>query len=238
MLFRSVGLPTTMGVRGLLHHRAARDAVMATMLRESGAVILGRTNLSQTMLFAESRNPIYGQTANPFSLDHTPGGSSGGEAAAIAAGLSPLGVGTDIGGSIRTPCSFTGIVGFKPTLDRLPSRGQGTILKGQEAVRSQCGPMARTVADLDLFFRAMDPARRHLIGSEVLQRVEASLQKAMATPAIKERVATMGATPGVLTAAGFTQVIRNEVRRWAPKTGAAGGAGAAVATTAAVAPKP
>ena len=153
------GLPTTMGVRGRLQHRAERDAVMVTMLREAGAVILGRTNLSQTMLFAESRNPIYGQTANPFSLDHTPGGSSGGEAAAVAAGLSPLGLGTDIGGSIRTPCSFTGITGFKPTLDRLASRGQGTILKGQEAVRSQCGPMARTVADLDLFFRAMDPAR-------------------------------------------------------------------------------
>ena len=73
---------------------------------------------------------------------------------------------------------------------------------------------------------------------ESLNAAKASLQKAMATPAIKERVATMGATPGVLTAAGFTQVIRNEVRRWAPKTGAAGGAGAAVATTAAVAPKP
>lgn len=157
--FDLAGLPTTMGVRGRLQHRAVRDAAMATALRESGAVILGRTNLSQTMLFAESRNPIYGQTANPFSLDHTPGGSSGGEAAAIAAGLSPLGLGTDIGGSIRTPCSFTGIAGFKPTLDRLPSRGQGTLLQGQEAVRSQCGPMARTVADLDLFFRAMDPAR-------------------------------------------------------------------------------
>jgi fatty acid amide hydrolase len=165
--FDLVGLPTTMGVRGLLHHRAARDAVMATMLRESGAVILGRTNLSQTMLFAESRNPIYGQTANPFSLDHTPGGSSGGEAAAIAAGLSPLGVGTDIGGSIRTPCSFTGITGFKPTLDRLPSRGQNTLLKGQEAVRSQSGPMARTVADLDLFFRAMDPVRMSALDPKV-----------------------------------------------------------------------
>jgi fatty acid amide hydrolase len=161
------GLPTTMGVRGLLHHRAERDAAMATMLRESGAVILGRTNLSQTMLFAESRNPIYGQTANPFSLDHTPGGSSGGEAAAVAAGLSPLGLGTDIGGSIRTPCHFTGITGFKPTLDRLPSRGQGTVLKGQEAVRSQCGPMARTVADLDLFFRAMDPARMSALDPRV-----------------------------------------------------------------------
>ena len=162
-----VGFPTTMGVRGRLQHRATRDAAMVTLLRESGAVILGRTNLSQTMLFAESRNPIYGQTANPFSLAHTPGGSSGGEAAAVAAGLSPLGIGTDIGGSIRTPCSFTGITGFKPSLDRLPSRGQGTILRGQEAVRSQSGPMARSVADLDLFFRAMNPARMSALDPKV-----------------------------------------------------------------------
>ncbi len=165
--FDLAGLPTTLGVRGRLSHRASRDAVMATMLRESGAVLLGRTNLSQTMLFAESRNPIYGQTANPFSLAHSSGGSSGGEASAVAAGLSPLGVGTDIGGSIRTPASFTGIVGFKPTLDRLPSRGQGTVLKGQEAVRSQGGPLARTVADLDLFFRAMDPARMSALDPKV-----------------------------------------------------------------------
>ncbi len=165
--FDLAGLPTTLGIRARLSHRAARDAAMATLLRESGAVLLGRTNLSQTMLFAESRNPIYGQTANPFSLAHSSGGSSGGEASAVAAGLSPLGVGTDIGGSIRSPASFTGIVGFKPTLDRLPTRGQGSVLKGQEAVRSQGGPLARTVADLDLFFRAMDPNRMSALDPKV-----------------------------------------------------------------------
>ena len=165
--FDLVGLPTTMGVRGRLDHRATRDAVMATLLREAGAVILGRTNLSQTMLFSESRNPIYGQTANPFSLAHSSGGSSGGEASAVAAGMSPLGVGTDIGGSIRAPAAFCGVVGFKPTLDRLPSRGQGTILRGQEGVRSMCGPVARTVADVDLFFRSMDPQRMNALDPRV-----------------------------------------------------------------------
>jgi len=132
---------------------------MVTMLRDAGAVVLGRTNLSQTMLYVEARNPLFGQTANPWSLSHAPGGSSGGEGAAIACGESPLGVGTDIGGSIRTPAHFCGIAGIKPTLDRLPMKGYHTVLAGQEAVRGMGGPMARTSADLALFFGALDPRR-------------------------------------------------------------------------------
>ncbi len=120
--FDHEGQPTTLGISAWRERRATRDAAMVTALREAGAVILGRTNLSQTMLFAESRNPVFGQTANPFSLAHTAGGSSGGEAAAVASGMSPLGLGTDIGGSVRSPASFCGITAFKPTLDRLPTR--------------------------------------------------------------------------------------------------------------------
>ncbi len=140
---------------------------MVIALREAGAVVLGRTNLSQTMLFAESRNPIFGQTSNPFSLAHTPGGSSGGEAAAIAAGMSPLGLGTDIGGSIRSPAHFSGVTALKPTLDRLPSRGQRSALAGQEVVRSMGGPMARSTADLVMFLRALDPARMTALDARV-----------------------------------------------------------------------
>jgi fatty acid amide hydrolase len=161
------GLPTTLGLSSRTTARARRDAALVTALREAGAVILGRTNLSQTMLFAESRNPLFGQTANAFSRDHTSGGSSGGEATAVAAGMSPLGFGTDIGGSIRSPAAFSGICGFKPTLDRWPMRGVGTVLVGQEAVRSQCGPMARTVADLALAFEALNPARLSAIDPRV-----------------------------------------------------------------------
>ncbi len=165
--FDHEGLVTTLGIPSWKGRVAARDAAMVTALREMGAVILGRTNLSQTMLFSESRNPVYGQTANPFSLAHTPGGSSGGEAAAIAAGMSPLGVGTDIGGSIRSPAHFSGIAGLKPTLDRLPSRGQRSALAGQEVVRSMGGPMARTTADLVMFLRALDPARMTALDARV-----------------------------------------------------------------------
>jgi fatty acid amide hydrolase len=157
--FDFAGRDTTLGLPSWRGRPAARDAAMVQALREAGAVILGRTNLSQTMLFVESRNPLFGQTVNPWSSAHSPGGSSGGEGAAIAAGMSPLGVGTDIGGSIRVPAAFCGICGIKPTLDRLPMRGYHAVLTGQEAVRGQCGPLARTVGDLALFFRALDPHR-------------------------------------------------------------------------------
>ncbi len=155
--FEIAGRATTLGLPSWRGRIAARDAAMVTLLREAGAVLLGRTNLSQTMLYVEARNPIFGQTANPWSSSRSPGGSSGGEAAAIAAGMSPLGVGTDIGGSIRTPAHFCGICGFKPTLDRLPMRGYQTVLAGQEAVRGMGGPLARTVDDSVLFFRSLDP---------------------------------------------------------------------------------
>jgi len=161
------GRATTLGIASWRGRIAERDAAMVTLLREAGAVVLGRTNLSQTMLYIEARNPLFGQTANPWSADHTPGGSSGGEGAAIASGMSPLGVGTEIGGSIRTPCHFSGICGIKPSLDRLPMRGYRTVLAGQETVRSMGGPMARTVGDLALFFRALDPRRMYALDSRV-----------------------------------------------------------------------
>jgi fatty acid amide hydrolase len=161
------GRPTTLGIPAWRGRVAARDAAMVVALRDAGAVVLGRTNLSQTMLYVESKNPIFGQTANPWSLAHSPGGSSGGEAAAIAAGMSPLGLGTDIGGSIRTPASFCGIVGFKPSLDRLPMQGYCSVNPGQETVRAMGGPLARTVDDLSLFFRALDPRRLSLLDPRV-----------------------------------------------------------------------
>jgi len=154
--FDVAGRATTLGIPSWAGRIAERDAAMVTALRQAGAVVLGRTNLSQTMLYVEARNPVFGQTANPWSPAHSPGGSSGGEGAAVAAGMSPLGVGTDIGGSIRTPAHFCGVAGFKPSLDRLPMRGYRTVLAGQEAVRGMGGPIARTVDDLSLFFRAFD----------------------------------------------------------------------------------
>jgi fatty acid amide hydrolase len=157
--FDMAGRTTTLGIPSWRGRIAQHDAAMVTALRDAGAVVLGRTNLSQTMLYAEARNPVFGRTANPWSLAHTPGGSSGGEGAAIASGMSPLGVGTDIGGSVRTPAHFCGIAGFKPTLDRLPMWGYRSVNPGQEAVRAMGGPLARTVADLTLFLRTLEARR-------------------------------------------------------------------------------
>ncbi len=154
--FDVAGRGTTLGLESRRRHVATDDAALVAALRDAGAVILGRTNLSQTMLFHESRNPVFGQTASPWAQTHTPGGSSGGEGAAIAAGLSPLGLGTDIGGSIRVPACWSGIAGLKPSLDRWPARGIGTVMRGQEGVRSCPGPMARSARDVAFLFGALD----------------------------------------------------------------------------------
>lgn len=155
--FDIAGKPTTLGIPARQATKASRDAALVEHLRSAGAVILGRTNLPQLLLSYESRNPIWGAVKNPFALDRTPGGSSGGESAALAAGLSPLGLGSDLGGSIRVPAHFTGTAGLKPTLDRIPARGCQTGLPGQEVVRGMPGPMARTSRDLALWFSTLDP---------------------------------------------------------------------------------
>jgi fatty acid amide hydrolase len=150
------GKASTLGIIARRHHRAARHATIVQALHDAGAVILGQTNVPQLLLSHETRNPLYGVTVNVWSHLHAPGGSSGGEASAIAAGFTPLGVGTDIGGSIRVPAAWSGITGFKPTLDRWPTRGSNGALPGQEGIRSQVGPMARSVDDLMLLLRGLD----------------------------------------------------------------------------------
>ncbi|MDP3277874.1 MAG: amidase family protein [Deltaproteobacteria bacterium] len=161
------GSACTLGLPSRVNTFATRDAAIVQALREAGAIVIARTNVSQLMLSFECRNPVFGQCQNPRKLTHAPGGSSGGEAAAIAYGASMLGVGTDIGGSIRLPAHFSGVAGFKPTQDRWPNLGLATSLPGQEGIRSQCGPLARTVADLTLAFRALDPMRLNALDSRV-----------------------------------------------------------------------
>jgi len=109
--------------------------------------------------FIESDNPVYGRTNNPWNLDRSPGGSSGGQAAIIAAGGSPLGLGTDIGGSIRIPATFCGIAGMKPTTGRTPDAGRYSVPFGQRAVVSQVGVLARQVADVALGIKILNDGR-------------------------------------------------------------------------------
>ncbi len=153
------GTDATLGMEARRHRPATEDAPLVRRLREAGVIVLGKTNVPQLLLAQETENAIWGVTNNPWNVQRAPGGSSGGEAAAVASGMSPAGIGTDIGGSIRIPAHFCGIAGLKPTLDRWSNRGSNTAIPGQEIVRAQIGPLARTVEDLSLLFRAVAPER-------------------------------------------------------------------------------
>ncbi len=144
------GTPATFGLPARAGALAAADEIHVARLRRAGAIVLAKTNVAQLLLYTESDNPVYGRTNNPWNLARTPGGSSGGEGALIAAGGSALGLGTDIGGSIRNPAAFCGIAGLKPTAGRCPDPGRFSIPWGQRAVASQVGPLARRVADVAL----------------------------------------------------------------------------------------
>lgn len=147
------GSPATFGVTSRQGDRATRDDPYVAALRKAGAILLGKTNVSQLLLYMESDNPVYGMSRNPWDPDRTPGGSSGGQAAIVAAGGSSLGLGTDIGGSVRIPAAFCGIAGFKPTAGRMPDLGRGSISIGQQAIRSQVGVHGRGVVDVVLGMR-------------------------------------------------------------------------------------
>jgi len=134
---------------------AAQDAPLVSRLRKAGAIILGNTNTPELLMAWETDNLLYGRTNNPWDLSRTPGGSSGGEAAAIAAGCSAGGVGSDGGGSIRVPAHFSGICGLKPTPGRIPATGHFPTSVGPFALLGVVGPMARTVADLKALFEVM-----------------------------------------------------------------------------------
>lgn len=136
-------------------HVAATDAPLVARLRASGAIILGTTNAPEFNMSYETDGPLYGRTDNPWDLERTPGGSSGGEAAAIAAGCSAAGLGTDGAGSIRVPAHFTGICGLKPTPGRLPISGHYPPVGGPFALLGVVGPLARTVTDLKLLFEML-----------------------------------------------------------------------------------
>jgi Asp-tRNA(Asn)/Glu-tRNA(Gln) amidotransferase A subunit family amidase len=143
------------GTRLRAGHIAAADAPLVARLRAAGAVILGVTNAPELLMAWETDNLLYGRTNNPWDLTRTAGGSSGGEAAAIAAGLSAGGVGSDGGGSIREPAHFCGICGLKPTPGRIPSTGHFPKSGGPFALIGVVGPMARTVEDVRMLFEAM-----------------------------------------------------------------------------------
>lgn len=131
------------------------NSSIAALLLENDAVIIGKTTMPQGIMHLDTTSNLYGQTLNPHNLALSPGGSSGGESALIAGGGSALGVGSDIGGSIRQPCGVTGLYGIRPTTQRLPYGGIRSTMPGNEGVGSSLGPMATSLRDIELFMSSL-----------------------------------------------------------------------------------
>jgi len=144
------GVICTGGTEGRAHYNPIEDAVVVKRLREAGAILLGKTNCPELGWAWEADNLIYGRTNNPYDLNLSPGGSSGGESAIIAAGGSPFGLGSDAGGSVRFPAHCTGIASIKPTSGRVPRTGHFPGPGGLLDALWQIGPLARYVEDLAL----------------------------------------------------------------------------------------
>jgi amidase len=151
--FNVVGLPTTWGMPENAGYMPKEDAAVVSRVKAAGAVILGKTNVPRSLSDWQTYNDIYGTTNNPWDLRRTPGGSSGGSAAALAAGFGPLSIGSDLGGSLRAPAHYCGLYAHKPTLGVVPGRGHTAPHLPPIALdteRVSVGPMTRSAADLVL----------------------------------------------------------------------------------------
>ena len=151
-VFETAGIVSAAGLEERAHFVPNNDSAAVARMKAAGAILLGKTNCPPGGGGGNTDNPVYGRTNNPYSLSCTPGGSSGGEAAAIAASESVLGIGSDSGGSLRVPAHFCGIATLKPTSGRVPNTGVFNHPGGLSDYRTQIGPMARYVRDLVLAF--------------------------------------------------------------------------------------
>ena len=147
----TAGIRTTYGSRVFEDHVPTEDAVLVARIKAAGAIVVGKTNLPEFASKGVCDSPLLGYGRNPWNLGRIPGGSSGGAAAAVAAGLGPLGIGNDVAGSIRVPAACCGVVGLKPSAGRVPNHPSGIPWD----IAFQQGPIARTVGDLDLALRVL-----------------------------------------------------------------------------------
>ncbi|KAF2033109.1 amidase [Setomelanomma holmii] len=166
--FNIKGKDSTVGFASLVNEPAEYNATLVDILEKLGAVRYCKTNVPTAMMIAESVNNVFGRTVNPLNRKVTSGGSSGGESALIAFGGSPLGIGTDIGGSLRIPAACTGIYTLRPSFGRFTTQRCRSGLAGQEAVASVNGPMARTLEDITLYSRAIIDAQPWTLDPKML----------------------------------------------------------------------
>src|SRR3989440_7913869 len=150
----TAGIRTTTGFPPLADYVPKEDGTVAARLKAAGGILIGKTNVPVMLADFQTSNPIFGRSSNPWHTARTPGGSSGGAAAALASGMTPFEIGTDLSASIRLPAHFCGVSGLKPTERRVPLTGLIPGLPGPRPLRimSSIGPMARSVEDLALLF--------------------------------------------------------------------------------------
>jgi Asp-tRNA(Asn)/Glu-tRNA(Gln) amidotransferase A subunit family amidase len=216
------GLPSECGSALRKGNVPSEDAPLVKRLRAAGAIILGNTNVPEFLMAYETDNLLYGRTNNPWDLSRTAGGSSGGEAAAIASGCSAGGVGSDGGGSIRIPAHYSGICGLKPTPGRIPSTGHFPGSAGPFAQLGVVGPMARTIRDVERLFEVMagpdpgDPASapvppRRWSEQEIRKLRVAHFVDDGITPVTPETAAAVRTAAEALRTQGF------QVAEWRPQ---------------------
>jgi Asp-tRNA(Asn)/Glu-tRNA(Gln) amidotransferase A subunit family amidase len=169
------GVRTTRGSRVEADNVPASDATAVARLRAAGAVVVGKTNCAELALEYTADNPVFGRTNNPHDLSRSPGGSSGGCAAAVAACLTSASLGSDLAGSIRIPAHFCGVAGLKPTAGRVPCDGHAPPVSGPYALGASLGPLARGVEDLELLFRVLADEDSPRAEAESLRGVRAAL---------------------------------------------------------------
>src|ERR1700726_2088771 len=215
------GLRVGAGTRLRAGYVSTEDAPLVARLRSAGAIVLGVTNTPELLMAWETDNLLYGRTNSPWDLERTPGGSSGGEAAAIAAGCSAGGIGSDGGGSVRIPAHYSGICGLKPTPGRIPCTGHYPGSAGPFAQLGVVGPMARTIRDVELLFEVVagpdsgDPCAapvplRRPSEADIRKLRVAYFEDDGVTPVTPETAAAVRAAAEALRQQGF------QVEHWMP----------------------
>ena len=198
----TAGIRTTSGSVIRKDHVPAADAPTVARLKAAGAIVLGKTNAAEMAMDYNADNPVFGRTNHPADARLTPGGSSGGEAVAIATCMSPGGLGSDLAGSIRIPAHFCGIAGLKPATGRVPGEGQFPPSSGPYSLGAVVGPLARTAGDLRLLLNALSGTRPRINTDVSGLRVGFYMDDGVA-PVTAETARAVGDAAKVLTEAGF-----------------------------------